>query len=118
MPGLQSFPRHERLRKGSEYREIYQQGRKAVGPGFICYVAHREGPGRKFGMAVSRKVGGAVIRNKVKRYIRETYRIHRVDIKDDVSVVIIARPAASTMTFAECNEAIGRLFRTGGALND
>ncbi len=118
MPGLQAFPRNERLTKPSEFREVYGQGRKAVGHSFVCYVARREGQSRKFGMAVSRKVGGAVARNRVKRYLREIYRTCREDLKDDMSIVIVARPAASTLSFADCEEAIRRLFRKGGALRE
>ena len=118
MPGLRTFPRRERLTKQSEFREVYGQGRKAVGRSFVCYFARREGEGRKFGMAVSRKVGGAVTRNRVKRYLREIYRACREDLKDDMSIVVVARPAASTLSFAECEEAIGGLFRTGGALRE
>ena len=118
MPGLQTFPRNERLTKPSEFRDVYGRGRKAVGHSFVCYVARRECQGRKFGMAVSRKVGGAVTRNRVKRYLREIYRNCREDLKDDMSIVIVARSAASTLGFAECEEAIHRLFRKGGALRE
>ena len=118
MPGLRTCPQYERLTKQSGFREVYGQGRKAVGRSFVCYVARCEGQGRKFGMAVSRKVGGAVTRNRVKRYLREIYRARREDLKDDMSIVIVARRAASTLSFAECEEALDRLFRTGGALRD
>ena len=68
VPGRESFPRRERLTSPREFREVFEHGRRAAGQAFICYVA--EGQGRKMGMAVSRKVGGAVVRNRVKRYIR------------------------------------------------
>ena len=116
MPSLQAFPRSERLKKSSEFREVFEDGRRVAARGFVCYVVQREGRGRKFGVAVSRKVGGAVVRNRVKRYLREIYRRSRSELKDGATIVIVARPEASTMSYGECENALGRLFRSGGAI--
>lgn len=118
MSGRESFPRRERLTKTHEYRDVYEHGHRVVGPAFICYVVRHEGQGRKFGLAVSRKVGGAVTRNRVKRYIREVYRTSRKHLVDDIRMVVVARPASANLTFTECEEAIGRLFRKGEALSE
>lgn len=116
MLGQETFPRRERLTRPSDYREVFEQGRKAVGRAFVCYFAKREGQGRKFGMAVSRKVGNAVTRNRVKRYLREIYRRQREALWEGMTIVVVARPEASAMSFVECQESVGRLFREGGAL--
>lgn len=116
--GRESLPRRERLTTPREYRAVFDQGRRSVGQAFICYVARNEGQGRKFGMAVSRKVGGAVVRNRVKRYIREAYRKSRARFREEVRVVIVAKPAAANLSCDECREALDRLFRQGGALRE
>lgn len=118
VPGRESLPRRERLTLPREYREVFDQGRRTVGQAFICYVVRNEGQGRKFGMAVSRKVGGAVVRNRVKRYIREVYRKSRAQLDTDLRMVIVARPAAASLSCAECHDALTRLFRQGGALHE
>jgi ribonuclease P protein component len=118
VPGRESLPRRERLTSPREYREVFERGRRTAGQAFICYIARNEGQGRKLGIAVSRKVGGAVIRNRVKRYIREVYRTSRAQLDDDARMVIVARPAAASLSFAECREALTRLFRQGGALHE
>ena len=110
MPGLYRFPKRERLTRRAEYLRMYREGDKEVGRAFVCYVARREGQGRKLGCVVSRKVGGAVVRNRVKRYIREVYRTHRPHLMDDVHVVLVARNAAARMDFYQCEEAIRRLL--------
>ena len=71
MPGQYAFPRSERLIRRKEYLQIYDEGRKSVGRQFIFYLVRSEDQERKFGIAVSRRVGNAVVRNRVKRTIRE-----------------------------------------------
>jgi len=53
-----------------------------------------EGEGPRLGVSVSRKVGGAVDRNKVKRLLREAFRAEAGGLPDDLDVVIVARPDA------------------------
>ena len=115
MQGRAKFPRRERLTKRREYLQVYEQGKKTAGREFVCYVAQQEGRGRKLGLAVSRQVGGAVVRNRVKRYIREVYRTHRFEFADDIYVVIIARPSAAKLGYRECEEALCGMFRAGEA---
>jgi ribonuclease P protein component len=50
----------------------------------------------RFGVTVSRKVGGAVVRNKVKRWVRETCRRMQRDVPEGLDLVIVARPSAAT----------------------
>lgn len=118
MPGEASFPKRERLRKRREFLEVYESGKKTFGGPFICFVARREGQGRKFGVAVPRRVGGAVVRNRVKRYLRETYRQNRYRLRNDAQIVIVARPGAAELSYRECAEAIVRLFRKGNVLSE
>ena len=87
-----------------------------MGRAFVCYVA--EGKGRKMGMAVSKKVGDAVTRNRVKRYIREVFRHERASLREGLRIVVVARTAAAGLTYAESREALRRLFRQGGALGE
>ncbi len=115
MQGRAKFPRRERLTKRREFLEVYEHAGKTAGREFICYVAQQEGRGRKLGLAVSRKVGNAVVRNRVKRYIREVYRTHRAEFADDIYIVIIARPSAAKLGYRECEEALCGLFRSGEA---
>ncbi len=69
------------------------------------------------GLAVSRKVGKAVTRNRVKRYLREFYRTHRSYLVEPCQVVVVARPAAASINYAECVLAMKQLLQKGGVLN-
>ncbi len=116
VPGQNKFPRRERLTRQSEYLDVYRNGEKQVGRAFICYAVRRHGQGRKLGIAVSRKVGKAVVRNRLKRYIRETYRTHRLHLAEDAHIVFVARPAAAAFDYTACEHAIRQLLRKGGLL--
>ena len=112
MSSHETYPKSERLTKRAEYLDVYEKGERLANSAFICFIV-RTGSERKFGLAVSRKVGGAVQRNRVKRFIRETYRTSRKAMKDENNIVIIARPKAASMNYHECCQAIGQLFRKG-----
>lgn len=118
MPGRFTFPRDARLTSKREYDAVFAEGRKWVGRSFVCYVARREGQGGRLGIAVSRQVGGAVVRNRVKRYLREYYRTHRLELLIPADVVIVARPEARQLDYVRCAEALDRLFRRGGLLGE
>lgn len=117
MPGTQGFPRSERLTRKSEYERTYREGEKGVNHAFVCYVVRQAGQGRKIGYAVSRKVGSAVVRNRIKRYIREFYRTRRASLVADVTLVLVARVTAAKLTHAQCDEAMSRLFQQGGVFS-
>lgn len=110
MPGPLAFPRHERLTRKRDFEAAFRTGRRSVGPLFVCYAVRRESQGRKFGFAVSRKIGTAVVRNRVKRLLREFYRTHRAQIDDDTHIVVVARPASAEISFEQCVRAMRRLL--------
>ena len=91
MPGDYTFPRSERILHSAEFERVFGQGEKLVCGAFVCYVDRQTGQGRKLGCVVSRRVGNAVVRNRVKRNIREVYRLHRPDLAVDVHLVVVAR---------------------------
>lgn len=117
MPGRQSFPRSERLTLKRDFERIHKQGIRVSGNAFVCYAVRLPGQGRKLGCAISRKVGAAVVRNRVKRYIREMYRTHRAEIADDVQMVIVAKPDSATLDYHDCERALRQLLQKGLFLN-
>jgi ribonuclease P protein component len=92
---------------------VFQTGRKVVGRAFVLYVARREGQGRRFGCAVSRRVGKAVVRNRVKRRLREFHRTHRHLLPEDAWLVAVARPAAAELTHDQCRATLTELYERG-----
>ncbi len=88
-----------RLSRSAEFERVYRQGRSHGGRHFVLHAFPRDRAsspedGPRLGVSVSRKVGGAVDRNKVKRLLREAFRAEASRLPDDVDVVIVARPDA------------------------
>lgn len=108
-----------RLLHRREFDAVFRHGRKLVGPAFVCYVARRDGPGCKLGLAVSRKVGGAVIRNRIKRFVREFFRMHHRQLPPGTRMVVVARPPAARFRgAADCADALRPMLEDGKLWNE
>jgi ribonuclease P protein component len=86
-----------RLSRSAEFERVYRQGRSHGSRYFVLHAFPREArqaEGARLGVSVSRKVGGAVDRNRVKRLLREAFRVEAERLPLDLDVVIVARPDA------------------------
>lgn len=117
MPGKEKFPKDEHLRRKRDFQAVFKNGKKGVGQAFICYMFKRQGQGRKLGLAVSRKVGNAVVRNRVKRFIRETYRTNRENLDNNLHLIVIAKPSAAALNFGQSSKELTELLDKGRAFN-
>ena len=101
MPGRlgQQLPRSGRLRNARDFQRVNRTGRRRAGTHFVVVVApaRASGPPR-LGLAVSRRVGNAVARNRVKRAVREWFRSTRSTLPADTDWVVVARSGAAALT--------------------
>ena len=95
--------RDERLARRTDFLAIQTRGRKLWSPHYLVFFRMRSQVPARLGVTVSRKVGGAVVRNQVKRWIRETWR-QRLDVKPSADVVVVARPGAQALGFRATSE--------------
>lgn len=93
------FPRSLRLRSSADFQQVHRHGRRLEVPHLVVrYLARGDRAGPRFGLAVSRKVGNAVVRNRVKRWLRESIRRQWGSRAADLAghdVVFIARSSAA-----------------------
>jgi ribonuclease P protein component len=113
----QRFPRAARLRKRFQFRFVRDRGRRVHTTSFLLLVAPSEVPGTRLGITVSRQVGHAVRRNRIKRLVRETFRQHRQLFPDQADVVVIAKNTCTVRGLAdvqaEIHQAARALLRGG-----
>jgi ribonuclease P protein component len=110
--GGECFPRAARVRKRLDYLRVQNHGRRFSSQHYLVFVlpAPARGPMR-FGVTVSRKVGNAVSRNLVKRWIRESCRRLASEMPPDLDMVVIARPEAARAGFAPTFSELASLGR-------
>lgn len=93
--GRYGLPRTHRVRKRGAFVEIQRQGKKTSGAGLLMFVLPQRKPGpARLGVTVSRRVGGAVVRNRVRRLVREVFRLNPAWFPPGLDVVFVARPTA------------------------
>lgn len=104
------LPREHRLRSNQEFQRVYRVGRSWAHPLAALHVAAAPG-NQRFGISVSKKVGNAVRRNRVRRRLREIVRAALPDLRVGFDAVVVARAAAADAEFAALSEALSELFR-------
>lgn len=85
------FRPHEHLRRPCDFRRVYDRRRSVSDDWLIVYACENDLPYLRLGLSVSRKVGGAVQRNRLRRLYREAFRLSRHDMPVGLDLVLIPR---------------------------
>jgi ribonuclease P protein component len=116
--------KHEKLRKNSEFQQVYRRGRSFANNLLVLYVfKNRKNildhePFNRLGISVSKKVGKSTVRSRVKRLIKESYRLNRDNFIKGHDFAIIARVSSSDKSYGEMEKALKHVFKKAGLYYD
>jgi len=106
------------IKKNRDFRFLYRKGKSAVTPILAMYARKNKNSANRIGITVSTKVGKAVVRNRVRRRIREAYRINESRFNSGYDIIVVARVRASEVGFSEIEKSLLRLSGSLGVLSE
>jgi ribonuclease P protein component len=104
-----SFPKEARLRRRSEFLSVQGSGRKVPADCLLALVQPNGGGSTRIGLTVSSKVGNSVVRNRIRRRLRELFRRRRAALPGGLDVVLVARTSAAEADFARLTRSFERI---------
>lgn len=111
MSGSCAFPRTSRLTVKRAFDRVFRDGVRSSDPAFTVLAAHNDQPAPRLGLAVSRKTSRlATRRNRIKRIVRESFRLAAATLPA-ADVVVIAKPPADAASGADLRESLRRHWR-------
>lgn len=97
------------LKKNHEFRRLYQRGTSAAGGCLVVYCRRNRLGRNRLGLTASVKLGGAVMRNRARRRMREVYRLNGSRLRKGWDIVLVARGRTADASWGELNETFLRL---------
>jgi ribonuclease P protein component len=112
--------KEERIKKNSHFKLIYSRGKSISNEYLVLYSFKNVNNKNKnrVGITVSKKVGKSVVRNRVKRLIRESYRLNRDVLKKGFDFIIVARNKAAKAKFKDIEKSLMHLMKKGGFIKE
>ncbi len=100
----EGFPRQFRIVRGSDYRAIYSAGLKLNSERFVLFGRENNLDHHRLGITVSRKIGGAVVRNRLKRLFREIFRRSSADLPNHFDLIVNAKRASADAAYGSLRD--------------
>ncbi len=94
------------LKKNDDFRNVYKKGKSFANRYLVMYVLENHTDKNRLGISVSKKVGNSVVRHRVTRLVRESYRLHENIFNSGLDIVVVARNNASSAGYSEVESAL------------
>lgn len=101
----------ESLKKNHQFQFVYKNGKSYANKYLVMYVKENGTEGNRIGISVSKKVGNSVVRHRVTRLVRESYRLHEAVFNSGLDIVVVARASAASVGYEEIESALLHLAK-------
>ena len=99
----------ESLKKNRDFQLLYKEGKSRANRYLVLYVKENGLEKNRLGVSVSKKVGNSIVRHRITRLIRESYRLHEDMFNSGLDIVVIARGTARDASFHQISSALKHL---------
>lgn len=96
----------ESLKKNRDFQKVYKKGKSYANRYLIMYALQNAGTRNRLGISVSKKVGNSVVRHRMTRLVRESYRLNELKFYNGYDFVVIVRPTAKEKGYHEIESAL------------
>lgn len=104
------------IKKNEEFRKVYSTGKSYANKNLVMYMKKNKTNENRLGISVSKKVGNSVIRHRITRLVRESYRLNEDSILDGLDIVVVARNGAKGKNYFEMEGSLLHLMKLHGIL--
>jgi len=106
----------ESLKKNTDFQKVYKEGKSYANRYLVLYILENQTNKNRLGITVSKKIGNSVVRHRLTRLIRESYRLQESIFNRGLDIVVVARRSAKDKTCQEIASALLHLGRLHGIL--
>mgnify|MGYP003456708696 FL=1 len=107
----------ESLKKNKDFQNVYNNGKSYGNKYLVMYVLKNDLSINRVGISVSKKVGNSVVRHRLTRLVRESYRLHEKIFNSGLDIVVVIRKDAALMTYAKIESAFLHLGKLHHIIN-
>jgi ribonuclease P protein component len=108
--GSFKFAGRERIRESQDFRRVMKLGRRSSSRNFILFVQESGRRFNRLGIVVKKEIGPATFRNRMKRYIREFFRLHKREMKGSHDIILMIKKGCSLNRYQEAEKELRGLF--------
>ncbi len=107
-----SFPKGERILKPDDFSRVRKTGKRVSTRSLTIYILPAEPGVRRLGLSVSSRVGNAVVRNRIKRLLREAFRLNKESLPRSSDILVSVKSTAGIKDLNDCKQELSKIFIT------